>query len=253
MSGISHDQIKWIYANGDRSENKLEKNYPFAWSTINAENFLGYTEPTAGSLAAVLFKLLVGENYPQTAGTLIRVLASDVEFINSFGENQHRLDRLDLNPRIEKAAQDLMIATYTTGPFSVSWIMTYALQDFSKDERTGNILKSKTKIIDLELLANFPALSTADIEANFLPSANSWLKLIELAGDKTELKIRNKGETQYQPISQQYAEMLIAEKVLPPNLFWQLLAEENKLESEESLKNQGVYQQLAVSLLGLSQ
>lgn len=255
MNQPATEQTRWIHANGSSKTAKLEELYPLSWQTINAEECLACSEPTEGAVAAVLFKLFVGAYYPSFSGEILKVLASDVEFFNPQGERQHRLVRKELTPEIESAAIERMIALYTKGPFSVAWILAYALQDYQPQVQADQLrVGSSPKIIELELQADYQALTREEIEDNFLPEANTWLKLIELGQKKaTQLRIKNRGEEIASPIDQATAELLIKDKVLPPILFQQLLNNEGKPEVYENGLNSAAYQQIAVSLLGLTE
>ncbi len=115
--------------------------------------------------------------------------------------------------------------------------------------------------MELELQADFQGLSRQEIEDNFLPETNTWLKLIELAKKKaTKLEIKNRGEERLYAIDPDIAELMIKHKVLPNELFEQFQKNEGnpqvyKRETQakqiEGQLTQVNYQQIAVSLLGL--
>ncbi len=257
MNQPTAEQTRWIHANGSSKTVKLEELYPYAWQTISAEECLKSSEPTEGAIQSALFKLMVGEFCPAAAGEVLRIMASDIEFINPEGERQHRLDREELTADLEAAAYEKILALYAQGPFSVTWILAYALQDYEFDDQVGKTSAiDLPKIIELEMRASFQRLTAEEVKENYLPKANTWIKLIELAKSKgLELSVKNRGQEVSSPINQPTAELMIKDKVLPPALFGQLVNGEGEVKSHEITDglDSAAYQQIAVSLLGLSE
>ncbi len=263
--------VKIIHANGNsvQIEESFRKHHGVTSESVNAENLLQEKEPEGGDLEAALWKLGVGQIYPFTvANQAIMVISSDVEYFDPLGISRLKANRMkDEYGTDEEGYKSYLeeIAKETAAAFeiqaeesiTVEWLVAFGFQLFWVDE-VGKRHSSEKKVVRLKIMTEFfnDPPTPEFIESNFKDNMNPGFELAEQATTEraTSMVSNNTdGEEEWVQLKQEVLQLLVVDKVVPQALLSQLaMGESRSMELDSKEIGLVSYQQVAVSLLGLS-